>query len=186
MVISTLMQCGRRSAPKIFTAVADALEWGLLKKAWNAFITTLMISSYGPPRIEPMPSTLKALCAYLGVPLAPEKKDGPSPVLIFLSIIIDTIRGKLGLQADKLQRLLDTVLTWLSKRTCTRWELESIIGTLQHACKIIHQGRSFLCRTIILLSVAKRRNSFSMQNSEQILYSWKIWLFGSLPQQPPN
>ena len=75
---------------------------------------------------------LEAVCHRLGVPLAPNKREGPSCILVF---IIDTIRGELRLQIDKLQRLLSMVDTWLSKRSCTRRELESLIGSLQHACK---------------------------------------------------
>ena len=67
------------------------------------------------------------------MPLAPEKKDGPSPVLTFLGIIINTLQGQLKVPADKLQRLLDDVSSWLSKRACTRRELESLISTMQHA-----------------------------------------------------
>ena len=101
---------------------------------------------------------LEQLCSYLGVPLAPKKQEGPSPVLIFLGIIIDTLQGELRLPADKLQRLLELVTTWLSKKVCTCRELETLIGTLQHACKVIRPGRSFLRRAIALLSVAKQRH----------------------------
>ena len=70
--------------------------------------------------------------AQLGVPLAPEKRDGPSSVLIFLGIIINTVKGELRLPADKLRRLSGAVEEWLGKKWCTRRELESLIGTLQH------------------------------------------------------
>jgi hypothetical protein len=134
----------------------------------------------GPPGsslCEEYLSILEALCAYLGVPLAPEKKEGSAQILTFLGIIIDTLRGELRLPADKLQRLLDSVTTWLSKHTCTKRELESLIGTLQHACKVIRPGRSFLRRTIALLSIAKQKHHHIRLNAEfrSDMLWWKLF-----------
>lgn len=44
----------------------------------------------------------------------------------------------------------------VGKKSCTRKEMESLIGTLQHACKVFKPGQSFLRRAIALLSVAKQ------------------------------
>lgn len=41
--------------------------------------------------------TLERVCEILGVPLAPDKKDGPTWRIIFLGIIIDTLTGELSL-----------------------------------------------------------------------------------------
>lgn len=71
---------------------------------------------------------LERICAYLGVPLAPAKKEGPT--CIFLGILIDTLRGELSLPQEKLDRLLASVGQWESKNFCTRKELETLIGTL--------------------------------------------------------
>ena len=38
--------------------------------------------------------------------------------------------------------------SWSVKRHCSRKELESLIGTLYHACKVIPQGRTFTQRMI--------------------------------------
>ena len=40
---------------------------------------------------------------------------------------------------------------WGDKKSCTRRELELLIGHLSHACKVIRPGRSFLRRMIELL-----------------------------------
>ena len=39
----------------------------------------------------------------------------------------------------------------VSRKSCTRLELESLIGLLQHACRVIRSGRSFLHQLIDLL-----------------------------------
>ena len=89
-------------------------------------------------------------------------------VLTFLGIVIDTIRGELRLSAYKLHLTMVMVSSWMQKKSCTRRELESLIGTLQHACKVITAGRSFLRRVIALLSPNDITTFGSMQCCAQI------------------
>ena len=49
------------------------------------------------------------VCWQLGVPLAPEKQDGPSTCITYLGIIIDTVQQELRLPQEKLDRLLDMI-----------------------------------------------------------------------------
>ena len=105
---------------------------------------------------------------------------GPRPVITFLGIIIDTLQGQLCLPEEKLQRMMQMVTEWLPRKVCTRRELESLIGTLQHACKFIRPGRSFLRRAISLFSIAKRPHHHISLNHELFksdLMWWKV--FGS-------
>ena len=179
--VDGMLPFGLRSAPKIFTAVADALEWCIGQEGITHifhYLDDFLIM--GPPNSATCAVNLRileAVCHRLGVPLAPNKREGPSCVLVFLGIIIDTTRGELRLPIDKLQRLLSTVDTWLSKRSCTRRELESLIGTLQHACKVIKPGRSFLRRAIALLSVAKCQHHHIRLNAEfrSDMMWWKVF-----------
>lgn len=168
--IDGMLPFGLRSAPKIFNAVADALEWCIAQKGVEYifhYLDDFLVM--GPPESSICQENLRqleTLCKHLGVQLAPEKRDGPAPVLVFLGIIIDTLRGELRLPPEKLHRLTDAVITWLAKKACTRRELESLIGTLHHACKVIRPGRSFLRRAISLLSVAKQSHHHIRLNAE--------------------
>ena len=98
---------------------------------------------------------LQVVAAELGIPLAPDKQDGPTTTIVFLGIIIDTVRQELRLPEDKLYRLLETVTEWKVRKVCNRREMESIVGTLQHACTVIPSGKAFLQRAISLLSSVK-------------------------------
>ncbi len=87
------------------------------------------------------------------MPLAAEKVEGPTSIT-FLGIEIDTTVGVLCLPHDKLQWLVSMLHEWSGKRSCTRKEFESLIGSLQHACMVVKPGRAFLRRMIDLLRVA--------------------------------
>ena len=44
------------------------------------------------------------------------------------------------------------------RKVCTRRELESLIGSLNHACKVVRPGRSFLRQMLDLLHRANRED----------------------------
>ena len=87
---------------------------------------------------------------------------GLSARLTFLGIEIDTLKGELRLLEEKLHRLQLLLSEWGDRKACTRKDLESLIGHLNHACKVVRSGRSVLRRMIDLLrtrSVSNRRQA---------------------------
>ena len=158
--VDGMLPFGLRSAPKIFNAVADAMEWCIAQEGVEYIFHYLDdFAIVAPPESDLCRlwlCILKRVCAELGVPLAPEKQDGPTTVMQLLGITIDTVRQELRLPEEKLKRLLETLNQWESKKSCSRKELESLIGILQHACKVIRPGRAFLRQVISLLTVAKQ------------------------------
>ena len=158
--VDGMLPFGLRSAPKIFTAVADALEWIVRRKGVQHIDHYLddfiILGPRGALDCAQALDTVLRACTDLGVPLAMEKLEGPTECLTFLGIELDTTAGVLRLPQDKLDRTHTLLAQWARKRTCTRRELESLIGTLQHACKVVRPGRSFLRRMIDLLRVPHR------------------------------
>ena len=86
----------------------------------------------------------------LGIPLHPDKVDGRFTCLTVLGIELDSLNLLARLPQDKFDRITALLEDWPQKRWCKRKELESLIGHVQHACKIVLQGRSFLRRMINL------------------------------------
>ena len=155
-----MLPFGLQSAPKIFTAVADALEWCVRQQKVSQihhYLDDFII--IGPPdsdKCQKDLSTLESICTTLGVPLAAHKREGPTTCLTFLGIEMDSQAGILRLPADKLQRLTSVLQEWGDRKVCTRRELESLIRLLNHACKVVRPGRTFLRRMIDLLSATGR------------------------------
>lgn len=83
--------------------------------------------------------------------MAAHKRKGPTTCLSVLGIVIDTVAGELRLPADKLECLRALLQHWGSRTSCSHKELESLIGLLNHTCKVVRSGRSFLRRMLDLL-----------------------------------
>ena len=151
---------GLRSAPLLFNDYADAFEWILrdngLCNVIHYLDDFLIVGLPGSPECQQHLDLLLRLCDELGIPLVVDKIAGPSTSLSFLGILLDTTTMQACLPSDKLSRLSQELEIWQSKKSCTRKELEHLIGVLQFACKVVPQGRPFVRRMIDLLCVAQK------------------------------
>ena len=161
--IDEALPFGLRSASKIFTAVADALQWVMATKGVSAVDHYLDdYNTMGPAGSDECQAHLTriiAVCDELGVPLAADKLEGPSDCITRLGIEIDTAAGQLRLPADKFARLKELLVQWYPRRSCRRRQLESLVGTLHHTCCVIKPGRAFLRRIIDLLRLPSATRS---------------------------
>ena len=111
----------------------------------------------------------------LGVPVAQNKLVGPSTCITFLGIDIDSVQMRLRLREDKLEGVKTLVAEWWGWRSCRKRELESLIGHLSHACKVV-RGRRFLRGMIQLLAIAKKPFHFVRLNEGDL--EWWHAFFG--------
>ena len=185
---------GLRSAPYIFNSVADMVEWILLHRHHlsdllhnlDDFITA------GPPNSDQCAVNLQtalSVCRKLGLPLHPGKCVGPSTRLVVLGIELDSTEQYARLPEDKLVALRELIASWRLRRWCPRHQLESLIGHLHHAAKVVWPGRTFLRRMIDLLCCFRRRDHPIRLNTEfhldlqwwhEFLSSWhgvRFWLY---------
>lgn len=75
----------------------------------------------------------------------------PSPLLTVLGIELNSLSQVACFPADKLRALKELICSWLPRKWCNRHKLESLIGHLHHAAKVVWPGRTFLQRIIDLL-----------------------------------
>ena len=94
-------------------------------------------------------------CDQLELPIEPSKDMGPSTILAFLGIELDSNRLELCLPQEKLQQLRSNLAAWRGRKACRKRDLLFLIGSLLHACKVVRAGRSFLRRLIDLLSTTR-------------------------------
>ena len=175
--VDAALPFGLRSAPKIFTALADAIEWIAksqgVQHLWHYLDDFIICGEPDSEQCHLELESLMAICKHLGVPLALEKVEGPTVCLVFLGILIDTIAGELRLPREKLNRLCHLTSEWLWKKRCTKRELLSIAGQLQHAATIVKPGRTFLRRLFDLSSrVAKLDHHIKLNAGARSDLAW--------------
>ena len=117
----------------------------------------------GPPDSPVCGSNMQKLCdtcAELGVSVATEKTVGPTTCLTFLGIKVDTDLLELHLPQEKLQRVKQMVQEWMGRKAARRRELESLLGLLQHAAKVVSPGRRYVRRIIQALTSVRERDHY--------------------------
>ena len=95
------------------------------------------------------------LCHRLGLPVAPTKVEGPATCLTFLGIEIDSVAQELRLPPEKLRRLISMLSEWEGRRSATKHQLQSLIGHLSHASKVVKPGRPFMRELIRTMAIPK-------------------------------
>ena len=150
--LDTVLPFGLRSAPKIFSAVADALEWILAHHGVTAVMhyldDFLTMGESNSNECAINLEKIQRVCEFLGMPLKLEKIEGPATILIFLGILIDTLQLELRLPEEKMSEIKALLKEWERKQSCTKRALLRLVGKLAHAAKVIPPGRTFLRRMI--------------------------------------
>ena len=166
--LDKMLPFGLRSAPKIFSAVADGLQWILSQKGITHLLHYLddfvfVAASMGDASTQK--DILITTCTQLGIPLEMSKLEGPSTCLTFLGIEVDTVANQLRLPVGKLLKLKQELTHCLHRTSITKRELASLTGLLQFATKVIRPGRSFLRQLYAMQSIDSHPNHHVRLNS---------------------
>jgi hypothetical protein len=160
LYVDTVLPFGLRSAPKIFSSIADTIEWIALQEGVSVLIhyldDFLTMGGKSSPECSHNLDLLIQLCNRLGIPLKWQKLEGPATMLTFLGIVLDTHRMEMRLPEGRLEELKQLITKWMDRKAGKKRDVLSVIGKLAHAAKIIVPGRIFLRRMIDVAHKAKQ------------------------------
>ena len=161
---------GLASAPAIFCAVAEALEWILRSRGVQGIMhyldDFLILGSPNTQECERALQITRSTCLELGVPLALDKIEGPSTCISFLGIELNSDALTVSLPLHKLEQLRRILAHWSTSR-CVRdsHQFQSLIGHLVHATQVVPLGKAFLNR-LFPISSALRPGQMRRLNAE--------------------
>ena len=195
-LIDRALPFGLRSAPIIFSAVADALAWAMHCEGVQYTIHYLDDFFCGPANSTSCAKDVNIaipLCNHLGLPVAPEKVEGPVIAITFLGIEINSATMTLSLPQDKLTALKARLASWVGKRRASKHQLQELLGHLNHAAAVVRPGKSFLRCIIEAMKRPRLPSQFTRINTQcraDILW-WSIFVsswngVSLLPPAIPN
>ena len=103
-----MLPFGLQSAPKIFSALADALQWILVHKGITHplhYLDDFIFVAATQAEALRQKDILVSTCSQLGIPLEMSKLEGPATCLTFMGIEVDTVACQLRLPVKKLLQL---------------------------------------------------------------------------------
>ena len=183
--IDTFLPFGLRSAPFLFNQLSTAIHWILQHKYSIHHLLHYLDDFFtaGAPASQECSNNLSAmlsLCQRINAPVKPSKVEGPTTLLTFLGILIDTSTMTASITDERKQDLISSLQSLLQHSKCTKRQLLSLIGKLSFACKVIPAGRIFLRRLIdISCSVSRLHHHIKLTKEAHLDMYW--WL-NFLPQ----
>ena len=129
----------QKIAPRIFSAVTDALQWILAQKGLKVlhYLDDFIIVSGSYKEAAKQMQLLIDTFKLLGIPLETSKLEGPAMYLTFLDIEFDTVNLQIRLPPEKLSNLQAELAKAVSRKCISKKSLQSLTGLLQHATKVI-------------------------------------------------
>ena len=86
------------------------------------------------------------ICEEINFPVSLEKTFWSVPVLTFLGLLIDTIRRRICIPVEKVDKAKQMINYVIQKKKVTLQDLQSLCGFLNFLCKAIVPGRAFTRR----------------------------------------
>ncbi len=128
---------GLSSSCQIFEAISDAVVFILNTKYKITDVVKILDNflfvQLSKDSCQRNLNSFLELRKILGIPVAMEKiSDIPTQIIVFIGILLDSVRMLAKLAEDKLQNYSGQVAETLDKSKLSLWELQSVIG---HSCE---------------------------------------------------
>ena len=147
-----VMQFGLASATAIFEWFSSAAEFIATKvlviRALVHYVDDFMNMETTHGACQQQLDSLLALFAELGIPVSPKKIELPSQSMIFLGILFNSIDMTISLDESRVADIKAMLAEWTTRRSASKEELQSLIGVLAFASKVVRSSRVFLRRMI--------------------------------------
>ncbi len=141
---------GLCSTPYIFNLFAEALHWVIQRHipAYLQYYLDDFLGIFSPNHsleiVQKALDWMLALGQQLSLHFQPAKVDGPSTVIEFLRLILDSIKMEAQLPDIKLVYLQELLQSWMSHHSCSFHDLNKLTGYLQFCSQVIPMSRAFI------------------------------------------
>ena len=150
--IDTCLAFGFRSGSALFQRLSDAIRFIMTQRNYDVINYIDDVIGVGLPSVTTKAFTdLQALVRHLGLDISVEKLVAPDTCVNCLGVVIDTKRFTISVPDEKLTDIKKICSLWQSKTSCSRKELQSLLGRLLYISKCVKASRFFLNRMLDVL-----------------------------------
>ena len=150
--VDTYVPFGMRHGSHIFQCLSDAVSHIMRQRGFRVIDYIDDYVGFSVPSIAHASFvSLSKLMRDLGLTVSEKKLVPPSTQVVCLSVLIDTVKGTVSIPSEKLHQINDMVKEWLTKKTCTKRQLQSLLGSLLYVHKCVKPACAFFNRMLPLL-----------------------------------
>lgn len=118
---------------------------------------------------------LLSLLSRLGVDVAELKTVFPTSVMEYLGLLFDASEMEIRIPPEKLNNAMAELKKWLKKSSCTKRQLQSLLGKLYHLSCCLPSARIFMSRLLNLLRQGNFPATIDLETKRDILW-WNHFL----------
>ena len=150
--VDTCVPFGSRHGSQIFQCVSDAVCY-VMHRMGHSVIPYIddYVGFSVPSEAKRSYDHLYDLLECLGLTISKKKLVPPSTSAVCLGVEINTEKGSISIPQAKLRQICDTVNEWKHRKSCTKHQLQSLLGHLLYIHKCVKPARYFLNRMLQLL-----------------------------------
>lgn len=164
---------GSRLGPYIMQRVSSAIVF--IHNSLGYFLLCYADDFSGaelPERAWQSYNTLGQLFRDLGVPEALEKSVSPASEIVFLGTGLNAERQVIFVIPERMCELMAELDFWRWSDTCTRKQLESLIGKLQFCANCVRPGRLFISRMLSSLKQMTSGKKYDVSDGIKMDVKW--------------
>ena len=166
-----------------FERLSQALQWILINKLSVRYTSHILddfifFGHPGSSEARVYLHTFLSLAEQINLPVKHSKTVLPATSVVLHGILVDTSRMEISLPPDKVEQAKSAVHAMCQRRKVQLRTLQSLIGVLNFACRVVVPGRAFLRRLIDLTKGVSHSLHFIRLTSEarRDLEAWKVFL----------
>ena len=176
--IDCCLPMGLASSCRTFEMLSTGMEWVARNKLNIPHIIHILddflIAGESSGTCQANLQRFLDVCEDVGIPMAPDKTEGPSQILTFAGIELDCIKNEARLPKEKVEKSLSAIRILLGRRKVSLKELQSLIGLLNFACSVVVPGRVFL-RRLINLTIGVHQSHHLIRLTLEVKKDLRIW-----------
>ena len=171
--LDTCLLFGFRHGSALFQHLSDAVHHMMHQRGHDVInyiddILGIELRS----RVDASFDALSSLLERLGFEISQNKLIRPSTCVNCLGILVNTENFTLSVPPQKLQEILLTCQAWCRKTTCTKRQLQSLLGSLLFISKCVRSPRFFLNRLLDVLRSMHDKDQGVLSQEAQRDINW--------------
>ena len=166
-----VLPMGASSSVQIFESLSKSLQWILVNKFKVPSVSHIVddfifVGAADSSECADGLNKFLSLCHQVNIPIKSSKTVLPTTCAQVHGITIDTIKMEASLPEDKVSTLRTLLNSSKRRKKMKLRDIQSLLGHLNFACKVIRPGRCFLRRLYDLICGKTKQNRYIKFNSE--------------------
>ena len=176
-MVDTRLPYGSSKSPELFNQLTQAVRRMMAIRGYDviAYLDDFLILAESYERCRKGLNTLLSLLRKLGFDINYSKLAGPAQRLVFLGILLDTIKMTLEIPPQKINELYKELLEFRALKKLTKLDIQRLVGRLNWVTQCIYGGR-FHMRRLIDVSSRLRHPKHRVRMTRDMRDDIDFWL----------